>query len=133
MASQAEIEKSVRIAKCGRNQRSGKTQHAVVAVIEIGQARALSLRGQKGLKGQKSNIREEGGRGGGGEGQTIENSPCLFRVEPTCKLIQRAALAASAATWPNASEALTCKQYTSNTAKFYEKWLRRKQRIRQQL
>ena len=30
--------------------------------------------------------------------QTIENSPCLSRVEPTCKLIQRAAPAASAAT-----------------------------------
>ena len=62
----------MRIAKCGGNQRSGKTQHAVVAVIEIGQARALSLRGQKGLKGQKSNKREEGwgwGTGGGGEGR----------------------------------------------------------------
>ena len=26
-----------------------------------------------------------------------------------------------------------CKQYTANTAKFYEKWLRRKQSLRQQL
>ena len=57
-----------------------------------------------------------GGRGEGG-GQTIENSPCLFRGEPTCKLIQRAALAASAATWPNASKALTCRDRSlaSNT------------------
>ena len=42
-------------------------------------------------------------------------------------LQKRLKMSANDATFP------ICKQYTSNTAKFYEKWLRRKQSLRQQL
>ena len=45
-----------------------------------------------------------GGESGEGGGvvvvvQTIENSPCLSRVEPACILIQTAALRSKATTW----------------------------------